>query len=41
MEQQFPEEKVLLHMLSQAPAGLTLNDIKNKITLDCLGTLNW
>lgn len=31
MVKQYPEEKILLHLLCQAPAGLTLLDIKDQV----------
>jgi len=30
-----------LHILSQAPSGLTLNDIRNKVAQDNMECLNW
>ena len=41
MEQQYPNEKELLHLLSQAPSGLTLNDIKNQVEEKHWRYANW
>jgi hypothetical protein len=41
MEEQYSEEKALLHFMCQAPSGWTLNDIKQAITENSWSFMNW